>query len=61
MTGEELKALRHEHGLTQDALARIIDRTVDAVRKWEGGARPIDTFTARAIRLMLKEHAEQNG
>ena len=61
MTPEELKALRTKHGLSQPAFAAIIDRSVDAVRDWEHGRRKIDAFTARAIRLMLKEHKQQQS
>jgi DNA-binding transcriptional regulator YiaG len=49
MTGKELKAKRMERGMTQTAMAAVLEVTVDCVRKWEQGARPISKITAAGI------------
>lgn len=57
--GFRVRALRHQRGLTQEALAELIDRSVDAVSSWERGKNlpDLDTLerTAKALDVSLRE------
>ena len=55
MTNEDLKAWRQKHGLTQPELAALLDVSLDSVRSWEQGRRPLPSLLAPA----LKEYERQ--
>ena len=53
-TAEDWRNLRERHGLTQQQLADLVHRTVEAIRKWEGG-RPGDPACWHLALLLLGE------
>jgi len=63
MTGQELRALRGRHRLTQAALARILGVTVTTVSRWECGRWKIDDLRADGIihRLAACRGQTQHG
>ena len=54
MTGSELRELRKAAGLSQEALARDVPCTTDAVSKWETGKRRISPITKVALLAALR-------
>jgi DNA-binding transcriptional regulator YiaG len=54
MSGDELKALRTQHGLTQPALAELVGVHWNTVARWEQGARSIPEPIARLVVIVLK-------
>jgi DNA-binding transcriptional regulator YiaG len=55
MTGQELKALRHQMGLTQKELAEKIGVPWNTVARWEVGMRKIAEPIARLVHYIAKE------
>jgi len=66
MTGEEMKAIRHELGLSTVQLGRAFgyggeDNTASVmIRKYESGGRPIPTYLQRLL-LMYRRHGVPDG
>jgi DNA-binding transcriptional regulator YiaG len=66
MTGEDMKAIRHELGLSTVQLGRAFgyageDNTASVViRKYESGARPIPAYLQRLL-LMFQRHGVPQG
>jgi len=54
MTGEQLKRLRQQHGLTQEDLALKLAMERSAIAKWETDVTDIPPSRAKMIRLVLK-------
>lgn len=54
MTPQEIKELRRQHNLTQQAFADRIGIKVDTVRSWESGRKTPSGPSLRVIEL-LKE------
>ena len=54
MTGEEVKQLRRQLGLTQEQLAEVVGVTANSVARWERGELGIRESAARLM-LLLKE------
>ena len=54
MTGDALKKLRIQHGLTQTALAKQLSVHWNTVAKWEQGVRNIPEPIAKLVSLILK-------
>ena len=44
MTGADLKAWRLAHGLSQEALARLLQVAANTVYRWEAGTRAVHPF-----------------
>ncbi len=53
MTGQELKRLRLQLGLTQEALAVLLGVRRNTVTRWEMGKHPINAMTVIAINAVL--------
>ena len=60
MTAEELKAARETLGLTQEGLAIRTGLSVDTIRAYEQGARPVSNIAATFISAIVKQEAK-NG
>lgn len=58
LVGDEIKFLRHELGMSQNVLARLLDVTEQTVRRWEQDKLPVPR-TADAI--LRKVYAEKIG
>jgi len=56
MNGQDFKALRLAHGMTQRAAAVLLDVTVTTVSRWETGKVPITAQRALWIGSRLKRH-----
>ncbi len=60
MTGQELKTLRQQMGLTQKELAEKLGVPWNTVARWEVGMRRIFEPVARLVQYLAKEvRAEQ--
>lgn len=60
MTGQELKVLRQQMGLTQKELAEKLGVPWNTVARWEVGMRRIFEPVARLVQYLAKEvRAEQ--
>ena len=55
MTGQELKALRQQMGLTQKELAKKLGVPWNTVARWEVGMRKIFEPVARLVHYLAKE------
>jgi len=55
MTGEDLKALRTQLGLTQAELAERIGVARNTINRWEMGIRRIPEPVARLMQYLAKE------
>lgn len=60
MTGADLRAIRHDLGLSQEALARELQVSSNTVARWEQGNRPIPrslplTIDGLRLRLLARE------
>lgn len=60
LAGRELRFLRHELGLSQDRLGRLLGRTSQAVARWEKGQARITDPAQSLIRLLYLEHVGGN-
>jgi len=58
MTGPELKAWRAERGLSQEALARLLNVANNTVHRWETGARAVHPFMPEMLRGIEKRNPE---
>ena len=59
MNGKELRFIRKEMGLSQNALAIILGTTVQSVAKWEKTGR-VPKTADRMTRLFYLEHVDGN-
>ena len=59
MTGEELRAWRLRHGLTQAELAWLLGVSQSAVGKWETGDRKIPPFLSFTLSCLERELFEE--
>lgn len=57
MTAEELKAARATLGFTQAELATHTGLSVDTIRAYEQGARPVSNIAATFINAIVKQEA----
>ena len=54
MTKEQLKQARHQLGLTQAAMAKVMGIGTRKWERWEGGHSPISPEGARLAEMLLK-------
>ena len=57
MTAEDLKAARAKLGLTQAGLATRTGLSVDTIRAYEQGARPVSKVAATFITAIVEQEA----
>jgi len=55
MKPAELKALRKQAGLTQEALASLLNKSRMTIQRWESGQVKLDKTKALAIRAVIRE------
>lgn len=55
LSGNEIRFLRHELGLSQNALARLFDVTEQTVRRWEQDKLPFPRAEDAALRTVYAE------
>ncbi len=58
MTATDIKTARKTLGLTQAGLAERIGMSVDTIRAYEQGARPVSKIAATFITAIVKQEAE---
>ncbi len=56
LSGEEVRFLRHELLLSQDALARLLGVSEQAIRRWENGKIDIPKPSESLLRLLYREN-----
>lgn len=60
MTGEEFRVFRIENGMTQEEIARILDRSVGTIRLWESRDNRlrdvIDPILSRGIMEVISDY-----
>lgn len=60
MTGEEFRSFRIENKMTQEKIARVIDRSVGTIRLWESRENRsrdiIDPVLARGITETINDY-----
>ncbi len=61
MTGKQLKKLRKARGLSQGALAELLQVDRSAVTKWETDAAPITKSRALMISWLITKSSRVNG
>lgn len=59
MTGQDLKALRDFHGLTQRALGEILGYTANYIYRLERGKEPMTRRAEKLVRIVLKRKKTQ--
>jgi len=59
LTGEELRAWRKRHGLTQQELAWLLGLSREAISNWERGTRTIPPYLCLVLDVLEKHLAEQ--
>ena len=52
-TSEQLRGFRERQGWTREQLARRLDVSVETVRSWETGRRPMEGPAARLVAVMM--------
>lgn len=55
MTGEDLRSLRTELGLSQERLAELLDVGRRTVIRWEQGAWPIPRIAELALETLRRQ------
>jgi len=60
LTGLEFRFLRHELGLTQQALALLLDVDVQSVARWEKGKTQVPGPAQGVVRLLYQEKTKGN-
>jgi putative transcriptional regulator len=58
MTGEELRQIREDAGLTQAALAYQLGVSLTTVSRWENGRAKLSPLAQYAISMWLKNNKE---
>ncbi|HFC97509.1 MAG TPA: XRE family transcriptional regulator [Thermosulfurimonas dismutans] len=58
LSGEELRAWRKKHGLTQAELAWLLGVSQSAIGKWETGDRKIPPFLSFTLSCLEREFLE---
>ena len=61
LSGPEIRFLRHELDLSQKTLGNLLDKSDQAVARWEKGKAKIDGPADRLLRLLYESHAVENG
>jgi DNA-binding transcriptional regulator YiaG len=61
MTGDEIKAWRNDHGLTQEELAREVGVSWSTIAKWEGGQRSPNRFTLPLLERAIQRIEKRAG
>ncbi len=61
VTGEEIKAWRRDHGLTQENLAREVGVSWSTIAKWEGGQRSPNKFTLPLLERAIQRIEKRQG
>ena len=61
LAGAEIRFLRHEMDLTQKMLGTLLDKSNQAVARWEKGKVRMDGPADRLLRLLYESHAAENG
>jgi transcriptional regulator with XRE-family HTH domain len=61
MTGDELKAIREQLGLTQEDLGKRLGVRKNTVWRWECGQRGIPETVARLVGYLEKEVRAEKG
>jgi DNA-binding transcriptional regulator YiaG len=56
VTGNELRAIRHQMELTQVEFAKQVGVTSNAVALWERGERGISEPLARLVKMLVQVH-----
>ena len=60
MTAEFIKQSRKTLGLSQAGLAERIGMSVDTIRAWEQGKRPVSKIATVLIAAIVKEKKNEN-
>jgi DNA-binding transcriptional regulator YiaG len=55
MTGEDLKALRKKHFITQPMLAELLEVSLTSVKHWEINHRNITPSVEKLIKIIFRE------
>jgi putative transcriptional regulator len=61
LSGEEVRFLRHELGMSQNVLAHMLDVTEQTVRRWEQNKLPIPRTADAVLRSIYAEKIGGNG
>jgi DNA-binding transcriptional regulator YiaG len=61
MTGQELRFVRTELGLTQAALSKLIHVDIQKIGRWERAEYPIDTTAEIVIRMLMLQNSCDTG
>jgi putative transcriptional regulator len=62
LTGSEVRFLRHELLMSQQALAHLLGVNEQSIRRWENGKIAIPKPSESLLRLLYREHAQdKNG
>lgn len=56
MTPSQFKQLRRRLGMTQEELAKALDRSVWSIVGWEKGKSPIPKTVGMAVRHLVQQH-----
>ena len=60
LSGEEVRFLRHEMLLSQDAVAKLLGVSEQAIRRWERGKINIPKPPESLLRLLYREHVNDH-
>jgi putative transcriptional regulator len=58
LSGDEVRFLRHEMLISQDALAKLLGVSEQAIRRWELGKISIPKPSESLLRLLYREHIQ---
>jgi len=59
LSGSEIRFLRHELDLSQRTLGNLLDKSDQAVARWEKGKSRIDGPADRLLRLLYESHVAE--
>lgn len=61
LDGKDIRFLRHEMGMSQSVLARLLEVGEQTVRRWENGTSETNKPAEALIKLLYKEHIKQDS
>lgn len=61
LSGADVRFLRHELDLSQKMLGTLLDKSGQAVARWEKGKSKLDGSADRLLRLLYENHATEPG
>ena len=61
LVGNEIRFLRHEMGMSQALLARLLDVSDQAINRWEKNKSNISKPAEALIRALYAEHIKENS